>query len=78
MLCFYCVTGFVYCSLYNTQFRITLQLTHERLMSHIAFAVQICLQFPDALLHESVQVALCLGKRLGSIPYILADTSYGR
>jgi diphthamide biosynthesis protein 2 len=38
---------------------------------------KICLQFPDALLHESVEVALCLGKRLGSKPYILADTSYG-
>jgi diphthamide biosynthesis enzyme Dph1/Dph2-like protein len=47
-------------------------------MSHITFAIQICLQFPDELLHDSVEVALRLGKKLGIIPYILADTSYGR
>jgi hypothetical protein len=47
-------------------------------VSCFSSVIQICLQFPDALLHDSVEVALCLGKLLGSIPYILGDTSYGR
>jgi len=77
MLCLYCTLGFfLVCK--NTKFELSWQPTQESLMSYNTFAIQICLQFPDALLHESVKVALCLGKRLGSIPYILADTSYGR
>ncbi|PSN40491.1 2-(3-amino-3-carboxypropyl)histidine synthase subunit 2 [Blattella germanica] len=38
---------------------------------------KICLQFPDDLLHCSVEVALRLEKRLGIQTYILGDTSYG-
>nr|CAD7408766.1 unnamed protein product [Timema cristinae] len=39
---------------------------------------KVCLQFPDALLGDSVEVALSLGKRIGRQVYILGDTSYGR
>lgn len=38
---------------------------------------KICLQFPDALLCDSVEIALRLGRKIGSVPYILGDTSYG-
>ncbi|XP_015602679.1 2-(3-amino-3-carboxypropyl)histidine synthase subunit 2 [Cephus cinctus] len=38
---------------------------------------KICLQFPDALLTDSVQIVLYLEKRLGKKIYILGDTSCG-
>lgn len=37
----------------------------------------VCLQFPDNLLHSSVQIALWLEKQTGNKVYILGDTSYG-
>jgi hypothetical protein len=42
--------------------------------------MQIALQFPDELLHDSVPVYQELRKRLGEDQkaYVLADTSYGR
>ncbi|XP_022196919.2 2-(3-amino-3-carboxypropyl)histidine synthase subunit 2 isoform X2 [Nilaparvata lugens] len=37
----------------------------------------VCLQFPDSLLHNSVQIALWLEKQTSHKVYILGDTSYG-
>nr|CAD7613933.1 unnamed protein product [Timema genevievae] len=36
---------------------------------------KVCLQFPDALLGDCVEVAVSLGKRIGRQVYILGDTS---
>lgn len=40
-------------------------------------SLQVCLQFPDSLLSDSVQVALKLEKLLGRKVYILGDTTCG-
>lgn len=38
---------------------------------------KICLQFPDTLLPDSIEIALRLEKRLNKNVYILGDSSYG-
>ncbi|XP_046628857.1 2-(3-amino-3-carboxypropyl)histidine synthase subunit 2 [Neodiprion virginianus] len=38
---------------------------------------KVCLQFPDSLLPDSVEIALRLEKRLNKNVYILGDSSYG-
>lgn len=42
--------------------------------------MQIALQFPDELLHDSVPIYRALKSKIGSSQelYVLADTSYGR
>ncbi|XP_063235220.1 2-(3-amino-3-carboxypropyl)histidine synthase subunit 2 [Bacillus rossius redtenbacheri] len=40
-------------------------------------ANKVCLQFPDSLLPDAAEVALCLEKKLSRKVYILGDTSYG-
>lgn len=55
----------------------------EELMSHTfcrARNRQICLQFPDELLHDSVPVFQAIRSKLPAETelYVLADTTYGR
>lgn len=39
--------------------------------------LQVCLQFPDSLLPDSIEVALYLEKSIGQKVYILGDTTCG-